>query len=72
MSSREKESEHPRDTSNPGRYAAGPAKERVTVRMSRDTLDDIEQAVEAGEYPNRSVAIRDAVDAFQFGGAGDD
>lgn len=40
--------------------------ERTTVRLPGAQLRRIERAVEAGEYPDRSAAIRDAVRA-KFG-----
>ena len=35
--------------------------ERVTVRIPRAQLDNVEDLVEAGEYPSVSEAFRDAV-----------
>lgn len=35
--------------------------QRVTTRLPRQQVEDIEQLVKAGRYPNRSEAIRDAV-----------
>jgi len=35
--------------------------ERVTLRIPKQQIDEVEQLVETGEYPNRSEAIRDAV-----------
>lgn len=35
--------------------------ERVTFRIPRQQLNEVEQLVEAGVYPNRSEAIRQAV-----------
>lgn len=35
--------------------------ERITVRIPEKQLDDVEELVESGEYPNRSEAIREAV-----------
>lgn len=36
-------------------------KERVTVRIPKKRLDDIEQLVDDGEFPNRSEAMRTAI-----------
>ncbi|MFB6220741.1 MAG: ribbon-helix-helix domain-containing protein [Halolamina sp.] len=35
--------------------------ERVTLRIPRQQVEQVEQLVETGEYPNRSEAIRSAV-----------
>lgn len=35
--------------------------ERVSLRMPTAQLEELDQLVEAGEYPNRSEAIRAAV-----------
>ena len=35
--------------------------ERVTLRIPKQQIDEVEQMVETGEYPNRSEAIRSAV-----------
>lgn len=35
--------------------------DRVTVRLDEDDIEELEALVEAGEYPNRSEAIRDGV-----------
>ncbi|NHN49324.1 ribbon-helix-helix protein, CopG family [Halostella sp. JP-L12] len=43
------------------RLEASPATERATVRIPLLLLDEIEAAVETGEYPNRSEAIRFAL-----------
>ena len=41
-----------------------PPMERVTVRIPDDQLEAIEARVEAGDFPNRSEAIRDALDCL--------
>jgi len=44
--------------------------ERVTVRLSPALLAKIDAAVEAGEYPNRSAAIREPLrEVFEDGPA---
>lgn len=35
--------------------------ERVTLRIPKQQIDEVEQMVETGEFPNRSEAIRAAV-----------
>jgi len=35
--------------------------ERVTLRIPRQQIEEVEQMVERGKYPNRSEAIRSAV-----------
>ncbi|MFB6146410.1 MAG: ribbon-helix-helix domain-containing protein [Halobacteriaceae archaeon] len=35
--------------------------ERVTLRIPKQQIREVEQMVEAGQYPNRSEAIRSAV-----------
>ena len=35
--------------------------ERVTLRIPKQQVEQVEQMVETGEYPNRSEAIRAAV-----------
>ncbi|MFB6132978.1 MAG: ribbon-helix-helix domain-containing protein [Halanaeroarchaeum sp.] len=35
--------------------------ERVTLRIPRQQVEEVEQMVESGEFPNRSEAIRSAV-----------
>jgi Arc/MetJ-type ribon-helix-helix transcriptional regulator len=35
--------------------------ERVTLRIPKQQIEDVERMVETGEYPNRSEAIRSAV-----------
>ncbi|PSP22316.1 transcriptional regulator [Halobacteriales archaeon QH_10_65_19] len=35
--------------------------ERVTLRIPKQQIEEVEQIVETGEYPNRSEAIRSAV-----------
>lgn len=35
--------------------------DRVTLRLPKEQLDELEQLVDQGRYPNRSEAIRDAV-----------
>ena len=35
--------------------------ERVTLRIPKQQIEEVEQMVETGEYPNRSEAIRHAV-----------
>ena len=37
------------------------AMERVTVRVTERRLDELEALVDAGEYPNRSEAIREGL-----------
>ena len=37
-------------------------RKRVTVRLSQERLDALDELVEAGVYPNRSEALRDGVD----------
>lgn len=37
-------------------------KQRVTVRIPEQLLERVEQLVEDGEYPNRSEAMRSAID----------
>jgi Arc/MetJ-type ribon-helix-helix transcriptional regulator len=36
--------------------------EHITVRVDEEQLTEIDERVEDGEYPNRSVAIRDILD----------
>lgn len=38
------------------------AMDRVTARVPSSSVDDVEALVEAGEFSNRSEAIREAVD----------
>ncbi|MFC6718699.1 ribbon-helix-helix domain-containing protein [Natrialbaceae archaeon GCM10025810] len=35
--------------------------ERVTLRIPKQQIEEVEQLVDAGEFPNRSEAIRSAV-----------
>ena len=35
--------------------------ERVTLRIPKQQIEQVERMVETGEYPNRSEAIRSAV-----------
>ena len=35
--------------------------ERVTLRIPKQQIEEVEQLVETGEFPNRSEAIRSAV-----------
>ena len=35
--------------------------ERVTLRIPKQQIEEVEQMVETGEFPNRSEAIRAAV-----------
>ncbi|QLK27284.1 ribbon-helix-helix domain-containing protein [Natrinema zhouii] len=35
--------------------------ERVTLRIPKQQIDEVEQLVDSGEFPNRSEAIRSAV-----------
>ncbi|WP_336326249.1 ribbon-helix-helix domain-containing protein [Halovenus sp. HT40] len=35
--------------------------ERVTLRIPKEQIEEVEQMVDTGEYPNRSEAIRSAV-----------
>ncbi len=35
--------------------------ERVTLRIPKQQIEDVEQLVDSGEFPNRSEAIRAAV-----------
>jgi len=35
--------------------------ERVTLRIPKQQIDEVEQMVESGQFPNRSEAIRSAV-----------
>jgi Arc/MetJ-type ribon-helix-helix transcriptional regulator len=35
--------------------------ERVTLRIPKQQIEEVERMVETGEYPNRSEAIRAAV-----------
>ena len=35
--------------------------DRVTLRIPRQQVEQVEQLVESGQYPNRSEAIRSAV-----------
>lgn len=35
--------------------------ERVTLRIPKKQIEEVEQMVETGEFPNRSEAIRSAV-----------
>ncbi len=35
--------------------------ERVTLRIPEQQIDEVEQLVDSGEFPNRSEAIRSAV-----------
>jgi Arc/MetJ-type ribon-helix-helix transcriptional regulator len=35
--------------------------ERVTLRIPKQQIEEVEQMVESGQFPNRSEAIRSAV-----------
>ena len=35
--------------------------ERVTLRIPKQQIEDVEELVDSGEFPNRSEAIRQAV-----------
>ena len=35
--------------------------ERVTLRIPKQQIEEVEQMVDSGEFPNRSEAIRSAV-----------
>jgi transcriptional regulator, CopG family len=35
--------------------------ERVTLRIPKQQIDEVEEMVETGQFPNRSEAIRSAV-----------
>ncbi|WP_336000280.1 ribbon-helix-helix domain-containing protein [Halorientalis halophila] len=35
--------------------------ERVTLRIPKQQIEEVERMVDSGEYPNRSEAIRSAV-----------
>lgn len=35
--------------------------ERVTLRIPKQQIDEVERLVDSGEFPNRSEAIRSAV-----------
>ncbi|WP_299264484.1 ribbon-helix-helix domain-containing protein [Halorientalis sp.] len=35
--------------------------ERVTLRIPKQQIEEVERLVDSGEYPNRSEAIRSAV-----------
>ena len=35
--------------------------ERVTLRIPKQQIEEVEQLVESGQFPNRSEAIRSAV-----------
>jgi Arc/MetJ-type ribon-helix-helix transcriptional regulator len=35
--------------------------ERVTLRLPKQQIDELEQLVDTGEFPNRSEAIRSAI-----------
>ncbi|MFC4248892.1 ribbon-helix-helix domain-containing protein [Natribaculum luteum] len=35
--------------------------ERVTLRIPKQQIEEVEQLVDSGEFPNRSEAIRSAV-----------
>ncbi len=43
------------------RYKGNPTMERVTLRIPKQQIEEVEQMVETGEFPNRSEAIRAAV-----------
>lgn len=38
--------------------------ERVTVRLPKEDLDDVDDLVDAGVFPSRSEAIRTAISGF--------
>lgn len=45
----------------PSRLTGGMHMERVTLRIPKQQIEEVEQMVETGEFPNRSEAIRSAV-----------
>lgn len=53
--------EQARDEANRERGRDASSMERVTLRITRGQESAVEQAVEEGRYPNRSEAIRDAL-----------
>ena len=42
-------------------YRGNATMERVTLRIPKQQIEEVEQMVETGEFPNRSEAIRSAV-----------
>lgn len=42
-------------------YRGNANMERVTLRIPKQQIEEVEQMVETGEFPNRSEAIRSAV-----------
>lgn len=42
-------------------YRGNTNMERVTLRIPKQQIDEVEQMVDTGEFPNRSEAIRSAV-----------
>ena len=42
-------------------YRGNATMERVTRRIPKQQIEEVEQMVETGEFPNRSEAIRSAV-----------
>jgi metal-responsive CopG/Arc/MetJ family transcriptional regulator len=57
--------------SSHGRLSKNPNMQRVTLRVPETRIEEIEAAVEAGQYPNRSEAIRAAI-RDQFNPVGGD
>ncbi len=50
------------DRGAPPSYPTGnTTMERVTLRIPKQQIDEVEQLVDSGEFPNRSEAIRSAV-----------
>ena len=48
-------------TTDRDRQSTGKSMERVTLRMPKQQVDEVEALVNSGEFPNRSEAIRAAV-----------
>ena len=42
-------------------YRGNTTMERVTLRIPKQQIEEVERMVETGEFPNRSEAIRSAV-----------
>jgi len=49
-------------SSQRSRLEDSPASERVTVRLPAELVDEVEAAVDAGEFATRSQAIRQTLD----------
>ena len=50
------------DRGAPPSYSTGnTTMERVTLRIPKQQIEEVEQLVDSGEFPNRSEAIRSAV-----------